>query len=522
MKKVVINKIKQIPKLEWVRFIRVKEPYIIARLFYEQWRDEIKKQMGVNFSFLRSRTQIDGHCGIETDFFKFVEVIEKGHKKDSHYLERLFRLYVNAAKSYIRFTKKVKKLPLKNCSNYELKNYFLKYVVEAYKKTGVFIYLPLAAEIILVREIYNWLLENNFDEETIDHLFSIVGKVNKEGYSYYETKDLKKIFNLWKKKKYKFDNEIQKEINKFVEKWGWRRYFRNFEGEQLRFSDVIKQLKEFTERKDPLLEFKKEKVKNLLNLKSVFKKIKAPSSLRRKINLLRDYIWMRSKGRDDITLGQWQVMPILSEIAKRLKISINDISWLDHREIVDYLKDSQYLEQKSTEIKRIIKDRQRGYVIFFVDNNEYVLTGEFFQKFIRKEKELPFASFLQGGWFKKEKTIKSYLNLKNYLTGRVACSGFTRGKVKVIYTKDDLPKIQKGDILVTEATVPDYVPAMRKASAIITDLGGLTSHAAIVSRELKIPCIIGTKIATKVLKDGQLVEVDATKGIVKILKKTKR
>ena len=60
---------------------------------------------------------------------------------------------------------------------------------------------------------------------------------------------------------------------------------------------------------------------------------------------------------------------------------------------------------------------------------------------------------------------------------------------------------------------------MKKSSVIITDAGGLTSHAAIVSRELGIPCIVGTKIATQVLKDGDLVEVDAEKGIVKILKK---
>ncbi len=67
-------------------------------------------------------------------------------------------------------------------------------------------------------------------------------------------------------------------------------------------------------------------------------------------------------------------------------------------------------------------------------------------------------------------------------------------------------------------TDPDFLPAMKKASAIITDEGGITCHAAIVSRELKIPCIIGTRIATKVLKDGDLVEVDANKGIEMVTK----
>jgi len=66
-------------------------------------------------------------------------------------------------------------------------------------------------------------------------------------------------------------------------------------------------------------------------------------------------------------------------------------------------------------------------------------------------------------------------------------------------------------------TQPEFLPAMKKASAIITDEGGLTCHAAIISRELGIPCIIGTKIATKVFKDGDIVEVDATRGIVTML-----
>ena len=79
--------------------------------------------------------------------------------------------------------------------------------------------------------------------------------------------------------------------------------------------------------------------------------------------------------------------------------------------------------------------------------------------------------------------------------------------------------MNKGDILVSIATDPDIVPAMKKAAAFITEQGGVTSHAAIVAREMKKPCVIGTKIATKVLKDGDLVEVDATRGIVKILNK---
>ena len=80
-------------------------------------------------------------------------------------------------------------------------------------------------------------------------------------------------------------------------------------------------------------------------------------------------------------------------------------------------------------------------------------------------------------------------------------------------------KLKQGDILVATMTTPDFFPIMKKAAGFITDEGGITCHASIVAREMKKPCIVGTKIATKVLKDGDLVEVDADKGVVKSLKR---
>ncbi len=82
---------------------------------------------------------------------------------------------------------------------------------------------------------------------------------------------------------------------------------------------------------------------------------------------------------------------------------------------------------------------------------------------------------------------------------------------------EQLDSIEGGKVLITETTVPEMVPLMSRSLAIVTNIGGMLSHAAIVSRELKIPCIIGTKNATKVFKDGDMVEVDATKGIVRKL-----
>lgn len=100
------------------------------------------------------------------------------------------------------------------------------------------------------------------------------------------------------------------------------------------------------------------------------------------------------------------------------------------------------------------------------------------------------------------------------LKGAAASLGSASGPVKIIYKPTEIDKINYGDILVTEMTTPDYVPAMKKAIAIVTDTGGRTCHAAIVSRELGIPCVVGTGTATSALKNGQIITVDGVKGLV--------
>jgi len=100
------------------------------------------------------------------------------------------------------------------------------------------------------------------------------------------------------------------------------------------------------------------------------------------------------------------------------------------------------------------------------------------------------------------------------LKGLAASPGIATGRVKVIFSEKEISKVEEGDILVTTMTTPDMVPAMKRAAAIVTDEGGMTCHAAIVSRELGVPAVVGTKQATKILKDGMLVTVDGEKGII--------
>jgi len=109
----------------------------------------------------------------------------------------------------------------------------------------------------------------------------------------------------------------------------------------------------------------------------------------------------------------------------------------------------------------------------------------------------------------------------NTLSGVVASRGFairSTGKVRVVLDPHKAKDFEDGEILVATMTSPDFVHLMRKAGGVVTDAGGLTSHAAILSRELNLPCIVGTKTATKLLKDGDVVELDTHAGIVRLVK----
>ncbi len=103
---------------------------------------------------------------------------------------------------------------------------------------------------------------------------------------------------------------------------------------------------------------------------------------------------------------------------------------------------------------------------------------------------------------------------KVLLSGAPASPGIASGPVKIVTDPSQIDKVLEGDVLVAEMTTPDYVPAMKRAVAIVTDRGGRTAHAAIVSREMGIPCIVGTEKATKTLKDGQIITVDGANGKV--------
>lgn len=148
---------------------------------------------------------------------------------------------------------------------------------------------------------------------------------------------------------------------------------------------------------------------------------------------------------------------------------------------------------------KTLEKRAAGY--FFVNNELYVgKTRAFIEnKFkIQLEKKM------------ESKDIREF-------KGQPAFKGLVRGVVKIVYGIRQAHKVMKGDIIVAPMTLPDILPAMRRAAAFVTDEGGVACHAAIIAREYKKPCIVATKISTQVLKDGDLVEVDANNGVVRKL-----
>ena len=120
-------------------------------------------------------------------------------------------------------------------------------------------------------------------------------------------------------------------------------------------------------------------------------------------------------------------------------------------------------------------------------------------------------------YFTKKRLIKVNKSAAKSVRGTIAQTGLVTGRAKIVLTTAAVKKVNRGDILIAPMTFPQFIMAMKKAAAFVTDEGGLTCHAAIVARELNKPCIIGTKIATKIFKDGDLVEVDANNGIIKKL-----
>jgi len=374
--------------------------------------------------------------------------------------------------------------------------YLSEYLMEQFKRN-------LRRKKIAAKEVSNYYSvltssdrESEVMQEEIGRL-NLILQIEKEFPAFknlFKEKDDRKLASLIKNKY----PQAYQSLKKHTEEFGWLTFY--YIGPPMSVADLIKSIRnDFSNKESTARQIKK--------IESHFRELPSKKeAIIEKFNLSSKLIYLFSVSsfftylkdhRKGIYQKSYVVMePIIEEIAKRLDLSAKEIKYLIDDEIKEAL-----LQKK--DFHKIASQRADYCVSHVYKGKIEVLIGDKAAKLINKYVLRPTENIVAT----------------NQLKGTVAYVGKVKGIVKLVINKEDVDKVKKGDILVSPATNPDLIIAMKKSAAFVTDRGGITSHAAIVSREFKKPCVVGTGNATKVLKDGDLVEVDAEKGVVKILKR---
>ncbi|TSC65893.1 MAG: hypothetical protein G01um101477_305 [Candidatus Doudnabacteria bacterium Gr01-1014_77] len=204
----------------------------------------------------------------------------------------------------------------------------------------------------------------------------------------------------------------------------------------------------------------------------------------------------RNEGEYLVSLAGYYLLPIYKEIAKRFSLSVKQVRCLYEKEIVEVLLGKIDPEKRLHEKGKFI-----GWG-FGSDLTERI-------NFKTKDTEKIYKHI-----------ERNVINLQGNDDNQGVCAspGKIKGRAKIMNSPNDDKKVHQGDILIAYATTVDYLPAMKRAAAFVTEVGGLTCHAAVVAREFGVPCVVGLKNSTINFKDGDLIEVDANKGIVRKIK----
>ncbi len=295
--------------------------------------------------------------------------------------------------------------------------------------------------------------------------------------------------------------ELNPILEKYLQDFGWIEA-RWYVGKGWKEKDIIERMARFDVTQN--FEEKIKELNGLINrnkeeVKNIAKELKLSRDEIELVRVAKEYVFVRTYRTDMFNKAGFAARPFLQEIAKRLGLSFEQLIFLNSEEIINELKKAKI----ENELYQRISKRQKAFGILLCKGKLIYFDGKEIEE-IKKQQEI---------------TEEVNFDIRE-IKGITASPGKVTGLVKIVaMDKKGLSDVKNGDILVTSMTTPDFIPAMEKAVAFVTNEGGITCHAAIVSREMKKPCIIGTKIATKVLKDGDLVEVDADKGVVKIIHK---
>ncbi len=296
------------------------------------------------------------------------------------------------------------------------------------------------------------------------------------------------------------NGSLKKDIVFFIKKYAWLGIYAPDDDLKIDQKYFLEYAKNYTikEAKNETESIVAKIKTNRIKFYGLKKKIKEPEIILL-IDIINTYIWLRT-----VRLEMWRKSMVYTRkfyLFVLRKVREQDISW-SMNDIVNFTNEEIILFLQKGICPKIknIKARNNAVTHFFDKKIIFINSKnekDRIKKFLYKENN------------KNTKIIK----------GTIANKGIERGYVAIVKEVADMKKVKFNSIIVAIMTFPEYIPAMKKAKAFITDEGGITCHAAIIAREFKKPCIIGTKIATKVLKDGDFVEVDADKGVVKILNK---
>jgi phosphohistidine swiveling domain-containing protein len=332
-------------------------------------------------------------------------------------------------------------------------------------------------------------VHNSFAQDQEEALLKLMGKhIKKEGWKeavLNKPEELQQLFP-----------EFFKQLQEHTKKYCWVYYvYRGPAFTEENFIEFIRDhLKKDIDSEKKLQEIKEKKQKTK-QLKEQYITETNPDEFNKEIiNLAGKVVWAKPRRKDYQSKTYYHLEKLQREIAERLSLTLKEVR---HMPLEDIEKALNGEEINKTKIQETIN----CHAVVPDGNKIKILYG--------KEAEYFYNTYVK----KENKEIEQ----TDIIKGACACKGKARGIVKVINKKEDMQKMNEGDILVSSATTPSIIAAMRKAAAFITDEGGLTCHAAIVSRELNTPCVVGTKIATRLLKDGDFVEVDAENGLVKKL-----
>lgn len=488
----------------WHRLVARKASVLAAEnIMMGYLHASFKKLLNVNCGFSGFTYVNYGAYVQNQDFFAFVNKVQEKVKNDPKFIRWVIKQNYEQCERLLK-TVEIGSFRLKKKRNEELKSLLERYISE-FHNMGPFWAVPFAVEKIgtgiVSEELKKKLGEKNKDKFR-DYFLTLTspskeGHVGQEQREFFQlaieieklgcSLDNPRLKTLLKKRK-----KLWEKINFHISNYAWLN-LQYMIGNLWTVKDFFLRLKHTLNPEEKLKEQQKSKAKTEREVKEIIKKLDLSRKIVDIIDAVREYVFLRTYRKDVTTLGDYRIRPLLAEIGKRFGFSFEEITYCLVEEIYDLLLTGKKLR------KTVIKERMNDFTILADKKSVKVITG----------KALEVYKKIWGEEIVKEEV--------NEFQGEVACKGYGKGKVRNLVDRKLIPSFQQGEILVTTMTTPDFVPAMQKAAAIVTDEGGILCHAAIISRELNKPCVIGTEIATKVLKTGDIAEVDAEQGIIRKL-----